>query len=284
MNCGKLWKKAPKREHCDECKRRAPEPLFLRDVEETLPSFVRLGRTRAFVPSTGNRADNRSVDPTSRKGGEKWLTQGTHSAHFCDCLCAFGCCCDAFFEDVYGYVGFFFCDHQGWTDADCAGAASQEEDAVLEGLFYNSIALGAGVFLGELVFHDIDADHESAAAHVAYQLQLLRPVGHTLQQVVADFGGVREQMFFLDYVEGRERGSNAYRIAAEGGGVPTGNPVHDFGAGHGNAERHAGSDAFGHADHVRLDAGVLDGKTLTGASNAATNFVDDQHGAVVLAT
>ena len=52
---------------------------------------------------------------------------------------------------------------------------------------------------------------------------------------------------------------------------------------HGDAERHAGSNALGHADDVRLHAGVLDGPPLAGAADAALDFVGDQQNAVLVA-
>ena len=58
----------------------------------------------------------------------------------------------------------------------------------------------------------------------------LGPIGHALQHVIADFGGVVQQAFFFDYIERSERGGDADWIASEGGGVRAGNPVHDFGA------------------------------------------------------
>ena len=60
-------------------------------------------------------------------------------------------------------------------------------------------------------------------------------------------------------------------------------PVHDFGARHADAERHAGGDALGHADDVGLDAGVLDGPPLAGAAGAGLHFIGDEEDAVLVA-
>ena len=59
---------------------------------------------------------------------------------------------------------------------------------MLESHLDDAIALGVGVFLREFVFHDVNADHQAAAAHVADQLQFFRPIGHALQDVVAHAG------------------------------------------------------------------------------------------------
>ena len=62
-----------------------------------------------------------------------------------------------------------------------------------------------------------------------------------------------------------------------------GDPVHDFGAGHGDAQRHTGSDAFGHANHVRFDPGVLDCPPLAGARDAALDFVHHKKNSMTVA-
>ena len=115
-------------------------------------------------------------------------------------------------------------------DADGARPAAQEENAPLEGQFDDAVALGRAIFLRLLVFDDFDADHQAAAANVAHDFVLLRPVRHALHHVIADFGGVLHQLLAFDHVEGGQRGRDADRIAAEGGGVRAGDPVHDFGA------------------------------------------------------
>ena len=112
-----------------------------------------------------------------------------------------------------------------------------------------------------LVFDDLDADHEAAAANVADDGMLGDPGAEALEHLFADGGGVLHAFAFED-VHGGEGGGDADGVAAEGAGVGAGDPVHDFGAGHADAERHAGGDAFGDADDVGLDAGVLDGPPL----------------------
>ena len=52
---------------------------------------------------------------------------------------------------------------------------------------------------------------------------------------------------------------------------------------HADAERHAGRDAFGDADDVGLDAGVLDGPPLSGSADAGLDLVGDEQDAVPVA-
>src|ERR1700688_3213617 len=62
-----------------------------------------------------------------------------------------------------------------------------------------------------------------------------------------------------------------------------GDPVHDFGLAHRDAERHSGSNALGHADDVGMDATVLNGKPFAGTADAALDFIHYQQDAVLVA-
>ncbi len=53
----------------------------------------------------------------------------------------------------------------------------------------------------------------------------------------------------------RQSRRDADRISAERRSVRSGLPIHDAGRREDRAERHAGGDAFGDADNVRLDSG-----------------------------
>src|SRR5579871_214828 len=192
-------------------------------------------------------------------------------------------CADALFEDVKRDVGLFFVYDQRRAEADRAGTASEEQDSLLERQFHDFVPLRIAVFLGDFVLDDLDAKHQTAAADIADQLQFRWPVRHTLPHVIAEFGGVLQQMFFLDHVESGQRRSDRDGITAKGGGVRAGNPVHDLGASDGDAQRHAGRDALGAADDVGLDAGVLDRPPLAGACDAALYFVNDKQNAVAVA-
>ncbi len=154
---------------------------------------------------------------------------------------------------------------------------------MLERHFHDAVAFSIGVFLRDLILHDVDADHQPTSAHVAHQLQLLRPVGHAFQNVMAHAGRVFEEMFFLNHIECSQSRRNRHRIAAESRCVRSRNPVHDLSACHCHPERHTRSNALRHANHIGLDAGVFDGKPLAGASNTALHFVHHQHDAVTIA-
>ena len=76
---------------------------------------------------------------------------------------------DAVLEHIDRHVCFFFGDYERRADPDRAGPAAQEQDATLERHFDNSITFHDAIFLGDLVFDDLDADHQATPADVANQ-------------------------------------------------------------------------------------------------------------------
>src|SRR5712691_7718270 len=88
----------------------------------------------------------------------------------------------------------------------------------------------------------------------------------------------------FDQIHRCERGGDADGIAAEGRAVRAGLPgVHDAAARDEGAEWHSAGDAFGAAEDVWLDAGMLGGPPLAGTTHAGLHFVDDEHDAVLAA-
>src|SRR5439155_991168 len=106
-------------------------------------------------------------------------------------------------------------DHERRREANSARSAAQEQNAALECELDNTVTLRAGVFLGLLVFDDLHADHQPAAANVTNQAVLLWPVGDPLHDVIANVCRVLQQAFVLDYIERRQRCCNTYGIAAK---------------------------------------------------------------------
>src|ERR1700728_2847937 len=185
------------------------------------------------------------------------------------------------FQNIERHSGFVLVDDERRGKADGVFSAAEDEEAALEGEIDNAVAQERGGFPGLLILHDFDADHEAASTDVANDGMFCRPVVQAREHLLALSFSVGEALALED-VDGRERGGDADGVAAEGGGVGARFPVHDGGAGHADAERHAGGDAFGHADDVGLDAGVLDGPPLTGAACAGLYFVGDQQDAVLV--
>ena len=173
-------------------------------------------------------------------------------------------------------------DDERRREADGVFAAAEDEETALEGEVDDTIADERRGFAGSLVLDDLEADHEAASADIADDGMFCRPVPEAGEYILALPGGVG-QAFAFENIDGRQCRGNADGIAAEGGGVGAGFPVHDGGTGHANAEGHAGGDAFGHTDDVGLDAGVLDGPPFAGAARAGLDFIGDEEDAVLIA-
>src|SRR5580698_10487563 len=179
------------------------------------------------------------------------------------------------FENVERHGGFVFVDDKRRTETDGSFAAAENHEATFEGEFFHAIAQRADRFARGFIFHQLDADHEAASAHIANERVRLLPTLKALEDLSADAGGVVDGAVAEDF-HGGKRSRDADRVAAEGRRVGAGHPIHDFGTGHANAKGHAAGYAFGHADDVGLDAGVLDGPPLAGAARAALHFVGDE--------
>ncbi len=108
----------------------------------------------------------------------------------------------------------------------------------------------------------------------------LHPAAQALHHVIADNFGILDGFAFQN-VHRRHGSFNAHRIAAERGGMRSGNPVHELRASQHYAQRHAGGDTLGDGDNVRLNAGVLDGPPFAAASCAALDFIGDKQDAVL---
>src|SRR5579863_3494330 len=121
-----------------------------------------------------------------------------------------------FFQRIHGDFSFILGDDQRRRDADGARAATQEENSAFEGELHDFVALLGGIFFGLLVFDDLNADHETAAAHIADYAVPVRPAFHALEHVIANFSAVAQQVFALNDVHGGQRGRDANWISAEG--------------------------------------------------------------------
>src|SRR5208283_6071586 len=82
------------------------------------------------------------------------------------------------------------------------------------------------------------------------------PVGDLAEDVAADFFGVGHQAAF-DQVHGGQGRSYAHRIAAVGGPVRAGLPLHDAFFGDERADGHAAGNSLRGQDDVRRDPGMI---------------------------
>src|SRR5579883_3540162 len=100
---------------------------------------------------------------------------------------------------------------------------------MFKGLELELIAELRSAFLGLLVGHQFDSDHQTQSAHVAYVAETLRPALQALKQILSHFRRVRHYTAFEQIKRG-ERGSNRYWIAAECRGMRSRRPVHNVGS------------------------------------------------------
>src|SRR5271166_4445395 len=163
---------------------------------------------------------------------------------------------DALLQHVHCDVGLFFRHHKRRRNSDAVRATTEEEDATLERQLDDAVTFSAARRFGRLVGDDLDPDHQAAPADITHQFEPLRPVSDALHNVLPDDLGILDALAF-QYVHGRHRGRDTYRITAKSRGVRTGHPVHDLGLRHHDAKRHAAGDSLGHADDVGLDTAVL---------------------------
>ena len=185
-------------------------------------------------------------------------------------------------EGADGEIGLLFVNQKRRGEANSVDAGAENEEALVERGLDDAVAEVVGALFGFLVADDFDADHQAAAANIADDFVFLGPARGLAQDEIAYAGSVRDVSAFEE-IHGGERGGDADGIATKSGSVRAGRPVHDFGFGDDGTERHAGSDSFGDAENVWLDAGVVHGPPFAGTAHAGLHFVGDKQDAVLAA-
>jgi hypothetical protein len=137
----------------------------------------------------------------------------------------------------------------------------------VERLVDDSVAQVRGFFLGFLVADNFDADHQTFAAHIANDLEALRPVIDAAEHVVAQLPGVFH-VAILDEVESSHCRGDAHGVSAVGAAVGPLFPGHHAFFGDECAQRHAAGNPFSGANDVRLDSGMFVGPPFSGAPDA----------------
>ena len=102
----------------------------------------------------------------------------------------------------------------------------------------------------------------------------------TFHQTITLFLGIFHQVFFKQ-VNRRHGGLAGYWITAEGRGMGSGFPVHNFSRGDHGAQGHTGGDALGDGDNVRIHLEMLHPEHFPGAPHAGLHFIGDIQDAVL---
>ena len=147
-------------------------------------------------------------------------------------------------------------EHQRRRQADGVPAGAEDQHAARERALDDGVALLHRPRLRHPILHELDPDHQAAAADVADDRVLLLQFPHAGHQVLADDGRVGSQLR-LQQANRRDRRSTGDRVAAEGARVRARRPGHHVRPGAGHAERQARRNALGDGDDIRLEADVI---------------------------
>src|SRR5271170_3028734 len=120
---------------------------------------------------------------------------------------AMGCELDALLEDVEGDVSLLLVDDERGAETDAGLAATEDEEAALEGELDDLVAHGSGGGAGFLIFNDLEADHQAAAADFTNGEVFCDPRTQALEHLFADSRCVFNALT-LDDVHRGERGGD----------------------------------------------------------------------------
>src|SRR5450432_2011580 len=186
-------------------------------------------------------------------------------------------------DNVKAFVELLIGNHQRHQNADhvVEGAGGDEDHAVLVAILGDWFRLGFGGLAGLRVAHQFDRAHAAQAANVADQRPLFLPSACSRLEMLAEGGRARQQTFFLDGRDGRERSGTRQRMAAIRAAQAADSwRVHHFRATGHRRDGHPAAQRFRHGDHVRLDSEMLGGEPFPGSCKAGLHFVSDEQDAV----
>src|SRR5580692_10835508 len=187
---------------------------------------------------------------------------------------------DALFERASGEFGLFFVYEERRRNANRILAGAKEENAFLECEVHNGFAQVSRALFGFLIAHDLDADHQSFAAHVTDDPMPGGPVRHPREEKLPDAARVLD-ILRLEQIHRGKRRRDAHWIAAKRRSVRARLPVHDARPRNRRRKRHARGNTLGHAYNVWLDPCVLAGPPFSGPAHAALHFVADEKDSVL---
>ncbi len=150
----------------------------------------------------------------------------------------------------------------------------------MKGQVDDQVAQTRGLFLGSLIPHDLNANHQSTASNIADDLEFLCPIREAPENVVAHALGIF-LVLALDQIHRGQRRRNANRISAERRAVSAGLPAHHALSCDDRAEWHAARNTLSGTKNVRFDSGVFTGPPLPGTSHTRLHFVHDEQDAVL---
>src|SRR5579863_4651707 len=98
---------------------------------------------------------------------------------------------DALVENAHGAIGLFLVDHERRAEAQRCIARAENKQALLKRQLHDLVPQVRSSFLGLLIAHKLDADHQALAPHLADDLVPLAPAGRAMHDELADAGSAR---------------------------------------------------------------------------------------------
>src|SRR6202030_1341963 len=187
---------------------------------------------------------------------------------------------EAIFQRPHGKVRLFPIDQERWRQANGVLSCAEHQQAFMKSQIDDRVTQIRGLFLRPLIPYDLNADHQAASSYIAHDLEILRPIGHSPEEVVAHAAGVFHVLAF-DQVHSGQRCRNAHWLPTERRAMRARLPSHHAFFRDHRAERHAAGDALGGTKNVRFDPGVFTGPPLPRASYSRLHFVHDKHDSVL---
>src|SRR5713101_2286401 len=132
---------------------------------------------------------------------------------------------DALFERAYSEVGLLFVYQQGRRKTQRRVPRAENQISFVKSALQYFVAQIRRLFLGSLVTDNLSADHQPAAADVADDFELVRPIRQACEDVLAHAAGVLDEPAF-EQVQRCHRCGDANGVAAKRRGVRPGLPVH----------------------------------------------------------
>src|SRR5882724_10970934 len=157
----------------------------------------------------------------------------------------------ALFKDVQRYIRLYLIHNQWRTQAYCRLSAAKQQQTTLKGHIDDTIAYRSNRSARDFVLHQLHADHQPSATHIADHRISLNPSLQTFEHRSSHHLCIPHRAAFDD-IHRRPCSSDADRVSTKRTRMRSRDPIHDLRLRHAYAQRHTRCDTFGDADDIRL--------------------------------
>src|SRR5437660_7476747 len=166
------------------------------------------------------------------------------------------CFPDARLERIHREVCLLLIDHQRWSEPDRICARSQYQHSLGECQILDGIAkLWRRLFRLPVLYY-LNADHQALASNVSHNTELVWPFRQAAEDIFAHAPRIRHIALLNETNCSQSRG-HGNRIRTKRRCMRAWLPIHDAGWSDGRGERQPRGDAFGNAEEIGFDAGVI---------------------------